>query len=180
MVRQFSDGMMGRVANNSTISETLTMTNGVKQGCVFSPTLFSLIFTAVLMDAYRDERPEKRRAYRTDSHLNSRCMQAKTRLLTNTVHDLPLADDFELNTTTEVDMQWSTDLLDAGCANFGRTITKDKPVIMRQSSPNTQDCTSARITVDDHKPKTVDSFAYLESAPSNSTKIDDEVSIWIS
>ncbi|BHF70075.1 mannosyltransferase [Sparganum proliferum] len=115
-----------------------------------------------------------------DSYYYGKCMQAKTRLLTNTVHDLPLADDFELNTTTEVDMQWSTDLLDAGCANFGRTITKDKPVIMRQSSPNTQDCTSARITVDDHKPKTVDSFAYLESAPSNSTKIDDEVSIWIS
>ncbi|VDL93131.1 unnamed protein product [Schistocephalus solidus] len=47
------------------------MTNGVKQGCILAPTLFSLMFSAMLMDAYCDERPRIRIAYRMDgSHLN--------------------------------------------------------------------------------------------------------------
>ena len=30
------------------------MTNSVKQGCVMAPTLFSMIFSAMLTDAYQD------------------------------------------------------------------------------------------------------------------------------
>ncbi|BHF79977.1 hypothetical protein SprV_0702310100 [Sparganum proliferum] len=57
MVRQLHDGMMARVTDNGTVSEAFAVTNGVKQGCVLAPTLFSLMFSAILMDAYRDERP---------------------------------------------------------------------------------------------------------------------------
>ncbi|BHF78356.1 hypothetical protein SprV_0602146900 [Sparganum proliferum] len=57
MVRQSHDGMMARVTDNRAVSEVFTVTNGVKQGCVLAPTLFSLMFSAMLMDAYRDERP---------------------------------------------------------------------------------------------------------------------------
>ncbi|VDL98804.1 unnamed protein product [Schistocephalus solidus] len=57
MVRQLHDGMMARVIDNGTVSEAFGVTNGVKQGCVLAPTLFSPMFSAMLMDAYRDERP---------------------------------------------------------------------------------------------------------------------------
>ncbi|BHF61079.1 hypothetical protein SprV_0100405000 [Sparganum proliferum] len=57
MVRQLQDGMMARVRDNGAVSEAFTVTNGVKQGCMLAPTLFSLMFSAMLMDAYRDERP---------------------------------------------------------------------------------------------------------------------------
>ncbi|VDL89476.1 unnamed protein product [Schistocephalus solidus] len=57
MVRQLHDGMMAHVADNGTVSEAFAVTNGVKQGYVHAPTLFSLMFSAMLMDAYRDERP---------------------------------------------------------------------------------------------------------------------------
>ncbi|BHF82132.1 hypothetical protein SprV_0802526900 [Sparganum proliferum] len=57
MVRQLHDGMMARVTDNGTVSEAFAVTNGVKQGCVLAPTLFSLMFSAMLMDAYHDERP---------------------------------------------------------------------------------------------------------------------------
>nr|VZI25412.1 unnamed protein product [Spirometra erinaceieuropaei] len=69
MVRQLHDGMMARVTDNGAVSEAFAVTNGVKQGSVLAPTLFSLIFSAMLMDAYRDERPGIRIAYRTDGHL---------------------------------------------------------------------------------------------------------------
>ncbi|BHF85211.1 hypothetical protein SprV_1002837400 [Sparganum proliferum] len=66
MVRQLHDGMMARVTDNGAVSEAFAVTNGVKQGCVLAPTLFSLMFSAMLMDAYRDERPGMRIAYRAD------------------------------------------------------------------------------------------------------------------
>ncbi|BHF83734.1 hypothetical protein SprV_0902688000 [Sparganum proliferum] len=65
-VRQLHDGMMARVTDNGAVSEAFAVTNGVKQGCVLAPTLFSLMFSAMLMDAYRDERPGIRIGYRTD------------------------------------------------------------------------------------------------------------------
>nr|VZI08871.1 unnamed protein product [Spirometra erinaceieuropaei] len=57
MVRQLHDSIMARVADNGAVSAAFAVTNGVKQGCMLTPTLFSLMFSAMLMDAYRDERP---------------------------------------------------------------------------------------------------------------------------
>ncbi|BHF76708.1 hypothetical protein SprV_0501980700 [Sparganum proliferum] len=87
MVRQLHDGMMARVTDNGAVSEAFTMTNGVKQGCVLAPTLFSLMFSVMLMDAYRDEGPLGIRiAYRTDGHLlNQRRMHFQSRASTTTV-----------------------------------------------------------------------------------------------
>nr|VZI09142.1 unnamed protein product [Spirometra erinaceieuropaei] len=69
MVRQLHDSMMARVTDNGAVSEAFAVTNGVKQGCVLAPTLFILMFSAMLMDAYSDEPPGIRIAYRTDGHL---------------------------------------------------------------------------------------------------------------
>ncbi|VDM01090.1 unnamed protein product [Schistocephalus solidus] len=104
MVRQLHDGMMARSPDNGTVSEVFTVTNGVKQGCVLTPTLFSFMFSDMLMYAYRDEQPGIRIAYRTDGYLvKSRRMQAPTRVSTTTVHDLLFADDCALNTVTNED-----------------------------------------------------------------------------
>nr|VZI07985.1 unnamed protein product [Spirometra erinaceieuropaei] len=82
MVRQLHDGMMTRVTDNGAVLEAFAVTNGVKQGCVLAPTLFSLMFSVMLMDAYRDERPGIRIAYRTDGHLlNQRRMHFQSRTL---------------------------------------------------------------------------------------------------
>nr|VZI11165.1 unnamed protein product [Spirometra erinaceieuropaei] len=119
MVRQLHDGMMARVTDNGAASEAFAVTNGVKQGCVLAPTLFSLMFSAMLMDAYRDERPWIRIAYRTDGHLlNQRRMHLQSRVSTTTVHELLFADDCTLNTTSEEEMQRSMDLFSAACENF--------------------------------------------------------------
>ncbi|VDM04195.1 unnamed protein product [Schistocephalus solidus] len=74
--------MMARVTDNGTVSEEFPVTNGVKQGCVLAPTLFSLMFSAMLMDAYRNEHSGIRITYRTDGNLlNSRRMQAHSACL---------------------------------------------------------------------------------------------------
>ncbi|BHF59700.1 hypothetical protein SprV_0100266100 [Sparganum proliferum] len=137
MVRQLYDGMMARVTDNGAVSEAFAVTNRVKQGCGLAPTLFNLMFSAILMDAYRDEHLGIRIAYRTDGHLlNQWRMHFQSRVSTTTVHEFLFADDCALNTTSEEEMQRSMDLFSAACANFGLVINTQETVVMHQPPPN--------------------------------------------
>ncbi|BHF80380.1 hypothetical protein SprV_0702350700 [Sparganum proliferum] len=51
MVRRLHDSMMALVTDNGALSEAFAVTNGVKQDCVLTPSLFSLMFAARMMDA---------------------------------------------------------------------------------------------------------------------------------
>ncbi|BHF68813.1 hypothetical protein SprV_0301185400 [Sparganum proliferum] len=112
-------------------------TNGVKQGCVLAPTLFSLMFSAMLMDAYRDEHPGIRIAYRTDGHLlNHRRAHFQSRASATAVHEFLFADDCALNTTSEGDMQRGMDLIVVAWDKFGLVINTEKTAVTHQSPPN--------------------------------------------
>ncbi|VDM01297.1 unnamed protein product [Schistocephalus solidus] len=179
MVRQLHDGMTARVTDNGAVSEAFAVINGVKQGYVLAPTLFSILFSAMLMDAYRDEHPGIRIAYRTDGHLlSSRHMQTTTRVSKTTVHNLLFADNCALKTVTEEDLQRSMYRFAAGCANFGLTISTAKTV-MHQPPPCTE-YNAPRINVNGAQLKNVETFAYLGSMLSRNTRIDDEVAQRIS
>ncbi|BHF59645.1 hypothetical protein SprV_0100260600 [Sparganum proliferum] len=192
MVRQLHDGMMARVTDNGAVSEAFAVTNGVKQGCVLAPTLFSLMFSAMLMDAYRDERPGIRIAYRTDGQLlNQRRMHFQSRVSTTSVHELLFADDCALNTTSEEEMQRSMDLYSAACANFGLVINTQKTVVMHQPPPNSAATAPnappppsppppPQISVNGTQLQVVENFPYLGSTLSRTTKIDEEVANRIS
>ena len=54
IVRQFHDGMMVSMRNNWDYSEEFSVTNRVKQGCDLTPTLFSMMCSVMLIDAYKD------------------------------------------------------------------------------------------------------------------------------
>jgi hypothetical protein len=55
MVRQFNNGTLARVHDEGEPSNTFPVTNGVKQGCVLDPTLFSLMFSSMLTaDTFQD------------------------------------------------------------------------------------------------------------------------------
>ncbi|BHF85662.1 hypothetical protein SprV_1002883400 [Sparganum proliferum] len=171
IVCQLHDGMMARVTDNGAVSEAFAVTNGVKQGCVLAPILFSLIFSAMLMDAYRDESPGIHIAYRTDGHLlNQRRIYFKSRLSTTTVYKLLFAEDSTLNTTSEEEMQRIMDLFSAACANFGLVINTQKTVVMHQTPP-----TASQISVNKTQLPVVENCPYLGSTISHNTKIDDEV-----
>ena len=48
---QFYDDMLVRAQDDGESSRPFSLTNGVKQGCIMIPTLFSMIVSAVLTDA---------------------------------------------------------------------------------------------------------------------------------
>ncbi|BHF81913.1 hypothetical protein SprV_0802504800 [Sparganum proliferum] len=182
MVRQLHDGMMARVTKNGAVSEAFTVTNGVKQGCVMASTLFSFMFSAMLMDTYRDERPGIRIAYRTDGHLlNQRRLHFQSCVSTNTIHELLSADNRALNTTSEEDMQRNKDLFFAACENFVLVINTEEMVVMHQPPPNTATPHNMpQISVKGTQLQVVDNFTFLGSTFSRSAKINDEVAQRIS
>nr|VZI32279.1 unnamed protein product [Spirometra erinaceieuropaei] len=181
MVRQLHDGMMARVTDNGAVSESFAVTNGVKQGCVLASTLFSLMFSAMLMDAYHYERPGIRIAYRTDGHLlNQRWMNFQSRVSTTTVHEL-FDDNCTPNTTPEEEMQRSINLLSAACENFGLVINTLKMMVMHQPPPDSATAPNApQISVNGTQLQVLESFSYLGSILSLNAKIDDEVARRIS
>ncbi|VDM04667.1 unnamed protein product [Schistocephalus solidus] len=126
------------VTDNRAVSEAFTVTNREKQGFVLALTLYSLMFSTMLMHAYRDECLGIRIVYWTDGCLfNSRCSQVPTLFSMSIAHYLLLTDDCVLKIATEADMSQSTDLFTVSWANFGMTINTDKAVVMHQPSRST-------------------------------------------
>ena len=80
IVRRFHDGMQVRVQNDREYSEPFLVTNGVKQGCVMAPTLFSMMFL-LFKAAFQDVDAGFHIRYRFDDKLlNQRRLQTKSKV----------------------------------------------------------------------------------------------------
>ena len=174
VVRQFHDGMQAQVFDDGESSTPFPVTNGVKQGCVLAPTLFSMMFSAMLTDAFRDSNPGMDIHYRTEGKLfNLRRLQAKTKVHVDKLRDFLFADDCALNAGSVEDMQHSVDLFSNACNNFGLTISTKKTESMYQPAPK-KPYQEPNVTVDGQRLTAVDKFTYLGSTLSRSANIDDE------
>ena len=175
MVRQFHDGMMASVQDQSASSASFSVTNGVKQGCVLAPTLFSMMFSAMLQHAFTDDSNGIKYNCRFDGGLfNLRRLQAKTKIQTGTVCELLFADDSALAAGSEADMQHTVNLFSSACDNFGLTISTKKTEVMYQPAPG-KPYAEPTITVNKEKLPAADNFTYLGSTLSRSANIDAEV-----
>ena len=104
MVRQFNDGMLARVQNDGEFSDPFPVTNDVKQGCVLAPTLFSMMFSAMLTDAFQDGDNGIR--YHFDGKLFIlRRLQAKSKGQTAVPDEFLFANDIANDAPTEEKMQ---------------------------------------------------------------------------
>ena len=175
MVRQFHDGMQARVQNDGEFSEPFEVTNGVKQGCVLAPTLFSMMFSAMLMDAFQDSDTGFPIRYRFDGNVfNLRRLQAKTKVQTDVLDELLYADDMDKNANTEAKMQRAMDQVSQSCDNYDLTISTKKTEVVHQPVPG-KPYNEPTITVNGQKLKVVDKFTYLGSTLSRAVHIDDEI-----
>ena len=102
MVRQFHDGML---ASDGEFSDPFPVTNGVKQGCVLASTLFSMMFSAILTDAFQDGDNGIPMRDRFDWKLfNLRRLQAKSKVQTEVLDEFLFADDMAKCAPTEEKM----------------------------------------------------------------------------
>jgi len=81
LIASFHNGMQARVQENGDTSDPFQVRNGVKQGCVLAPTLFSILFAAMLLDAFHECNRGVYIRFRTDEKLfNLQRLKAKTRV----------------------------------------------------------------------------------------------------
>ena len=173
-VRQFHDGMHARVQNDGEFSEPFEVTNGIKQGCAMAPTLFSMMFSFMLMDANQDSDTGFPIRYCFDGNIfNLRRLQAKTKVQTDVLDELPYADDMDKNASSEAKMQRAMDQVSQSCNNYDLTIStkKDRGCTPAPGKPYNE----PTITVKGQKLKVVDKFTYMGSTLSRAVHIDDEV-----
>ena len=175
IVRQLHDGMMAKVTDSGDESDAFQVTNGVKQGCVLAPTLFSMVFSAMLLDAFKDSEDEIIVKYRTDGKLfNSRRLQAVTKVHKVPIRDFLFADDCALNAFTEKQMQLDVDSFSMACDNFGLTISTKKTEVMFQPAPG-KPYYKPHISVNNHELQVVENFTYLGSTLSQDVSLDAEI-----
>ena len=179
MVKQFHDGMQASVQDDGKHSASFPVTNGVKQGCVLAPTLFSIVFSAMLNDAYREGKVGVDFHFRTDGKLfNIQRLQAKSKVTKDTAQDFLFADDCALNAANQFDMQWSMDLFATACNNFGLTVSTKKTEVMYHPAPGTP-YTDPVITANGQKLASAEKFVYLGSTLSKSALLDEEIALRI-
>ena len=129
-VRQVHDGMFARVQNDGEFSGPFPVTNGVKQGCVLAPTLFSMIFSAMLTAAFQDGDNGIPIRYHFDWKLfNLRRLQAKGQ--TEVLHEFLFADYMAKGAPTEEKMQKGD-----SCDNYDLTISIKKTEVVYQIAPS--------------------------------------------
>ena len=175
LVHSLHDGMLARVLNDGQSSDAFPVTNGDKQGCVLAPTLFSILFTAMLSDAFSDNETSIKPCFHSDgNNFNLRRPQAQTKVKITPVCDLLFTDDCALNVSSEAGLQWSMNKLSCVCDAFGLTISTQKTQVMCQPPPHTMQ-PNPRIIVKGNALEIVDKFTYLRSVLPKNVTIDDEV-----
>ena len=174
IIRSFHDGMFCRVIENGDASDPFPVSNGVKQGCVLAPTLFSLVFAQMLSAALSQTEAGVKIHYRTAGDVfNLRRLKSYTKVTRAIVRDFLFADDCALAAHSEVDLQELADCFATAAKSFGLTVSIKKTEVLRQLAPNTAR-PPPNITMDGNALKNVDTFKYLGSCINSAANLDDE------
>ena len=153
--KSFHEGILAKLYERGELSDTIPVTSGSKKVCVRAPTLFSIVFSYILPDAFKDTDKGVYTPFRTEGGpLNLRRLQSRTKILRMLIHDL----------------------LYAACTaeRFGLTVSTKKTEVMYQPSSR-QLHSDTVVTVNNTTLMSFDKFCYLGSILSNSSTIDDEI-----
>ena len=122
--------MMARVNCTEEIPE-FAVTNGVKQGCVLAPTLFSIFLSAMLHESFHDLEDEIYVQSRQDANLfNVSHFRAKTKTTRVLVRELLFADDSALVAHTMEDIQKIVDAFSSASKKFGLKINIYSAIVL--------------------------------------------------
>ena len=174
MIEALHTGMMATVNVGGEVSESFRVTNGVKQGCLLAPTLFSIFLSAMLDNAFRDMGDGIYIQSRQSADLfNVAHFRAKTKTTRILMRELLFADDSALVAHSAEEMQKIVDAFSNASKKFGLKINIKKTEVLYQ--PNSTRTREEDIMVDGNKLNSVMEFTYLGSTISSDGCIDDEI-----
>ena len=122
ILRQLHEGQQGQGKHNGSLSGSFPISNGVKQGCVLAPTLFSVFFKIMLREAKDDLPDDIYIRFLTDSSLfNLLRLLARTKTIKELITELLFADDCALLAYTEEASQHIVNRFSDAAKSFGLT-----------------------------------------------------------
>jgi len=176
LIRSFHDNMQAHIQEDMETSEPFPVKNGVKQGCVLAPTLFSIVFSAMLHDAFSDCDRGIYIQHRADGGLfNLRRFQAKSTVSATLLREFLFVDDCALAAHSVDDMQHIMDRFASSCQRFGLTISLTKTESMAQAAPSIPRSDFNPVYIQETAIKPVDTFKYLGSKISCKLSLDAEI-----
>ena len=132
MMRHFHGGMLARVQNDGEFSDRFPATNGV----VLTSTLFSMMYSAMLTDAFWDGDNGIPIRNRFGGKLfNLRRLQAKFKVQTEVLDEFPFADDMANGAPIEQKMQKGVDQVSDSCDSYVLTISVKKTEMVYKPAP---------------------------------------------
>ena len=133
MIEGLHTGMMAYVSVGWEVSESFSVTNGVKQGCILAPTLFSIFLSAMLDEAFRDMGDGVCIQSRQSADLfNVTHFRAKTKNTRILMRELLFADDSALVAHSAEEMQKIVDAFSDAPNKFGLKIKIKKTEVLYQ------------------------------------------------
>ena len=174
MIESLHTGMMVNVRNGGEVSDTFAITNGVKQGCVLAPTLFSIFLSAMLREAFKDMGDGTYIKSRQNADLFTVAhFRAKTKTINILVRELLFADDSALIAHSAEEIQRIVDAFANASSKFGLKINIKKTEVMFQ--PNSTMTMEEDINVDETRLTHVKEFTYLGSIIASDGHIEAEL-----
>lgn len=123
-MKQFHEGMAGRVSTDGDPADPFPLTNGVKQGCVLAPSLFGLFFAALLEEALHGFSNGVFVCFCTDKLFSLSHPQANTKVTEELVQELPYAADCASMAYSKAALQDLTNFFAVAAHNFGLIISQ--------------------------------------------------------
>lgn len=125
--------MKGTVQVNEGSSAPFSISNGVKQGCVFAPVLFNLFFSCVLHHALEGLDRGVLIRYHLDGSLFDLCrLSTKTKTTEYLITEALFADDCSLLAHSKSDLQIIMSRFTEATQLFGLTISLSKTEVLLQ------------------------------------------------
>ena len=133
MSKALHTGIMANVSVGREVSESFSLTNGVKQGCVLAPTLFSILLAAMLDDAFRDMGDGVYIQSRQCVDLfNVAHFRAKTKTTRIRMRELLIADNSALVAHSAEEIQKIVDVFSDASKKFSLKINIKKTDVLYQ------------------------------------------------
>ena len=166
--------MMANVSVGGEVSESFSVTNGVKPCLVLAPTFFSIFLSAMLDETFRDMGDRIYIQSRQSADLvNVAHFRAKTKTTRILMRELLFADDSVLVAHSAAEMKKIVDAFSDASKKFGLKINIKKTEVLYQS--NSSRTREEDIMVDGNNLNPVLEFTYLGSTISSDACVDDEI-----
>ena len=169
ILRPLHDEQMVQLKCNGSFSESLLISNGVKEGCVLAPSLISIFFSMMLREAKDDFINGIYIRFRIDGSLFIlRGLLAKTKVVEEFIKELLFADDCPL----------LAHCFSEAAKVFRLTFSLEKTEVLCQPLPDAS-CSLPKIKIDATNLNAVEHFTNLGSIISNDATVTKDLEIAI-